>query len=475
MTTNVPAPSWTLTGFIIPSDAAVLEGCRQDINAAFGGNLNPALNTPQGQLATSMAALVANADQTFLYYTTQVDPAFAQGRMQDAIARIYLLERKPALPTTVDCTCSGLTDTVIPGGSMAQDTSGNIYLSAEDATIPDAGVVTVSFYNQTPGPIACPAGTLTQIYRAVTGWDSITNPTDGVIGQNTEGRAAFEERRLASVAGNSRGTIQAVQGAVLAVPDVLDAFCYQNDTASPITYRGAALAAHSIYVAAVGGTDLAVATAIWSKKSPGCAYNGNTTVEVQDTSAGYSPPYPTYDVTFTRPDELTIQFLVILVNNPSVPSDAITQVQNVILNAFAGVDGGPRARIGSTLFASRFYCGVNALGSWVELTSIQITSGDTADCVMTGAIATTVLTVSAISSGALVVGQVLDGVNVAPGTLITAQLTGSPGSTGTYRVSKSQTAASAAIDAYTIDENSVAVEIDQVPVTSAADIFVALT
>ncbi len=474
MSSNVPQPTFGPTGFIVPSAAAILDGVRQDVNQAFGGNLNPALNTPQGQLASSIAALVEDADQTFLYYTNQVDPAYAQGRMQDAIARIYFLERNPALPTTVDCDVVGIAGTVIPSGSLVQDTSGNLYLATNDITIGVSGTVTGSFYNQIPGPTPCPAGTLNEIYRAIPGWDTITNPSDGVIGQDTETRAAFEARREASVALNSRGTIQAIEGAVLSVDDVLDAFSYQNDQSTPLTYRGVTLIPHSIYIAVVGGTDQDVAEAIWSKKSPGCGYNGNTTVTVQDTSNGYTPPYPTYDVTFERPSNLTIQFLISLVNGPQVPADAITQVQDAILEAFSGGDGGPRARIGSTIYASRFYCVVNALGSWVQMLSLKIISGNTPTCTITASIALTTMTVTVVSSATLAVGQVISGLNIAPGTVITAQLTGSAGDVGTYSVSISQTAVSGTADTFIVDQDVVQTDIDQAPVTSAADIFVAI-
>jgi hypothetical protein len=53
----------------------------------------------------------------------------------------------------------------------------------------------------------------------------------------------------------------------------------------------------------------------------------------------------------------------------------------------------------------------------------------------TASIATNVLTVSAIATGTLAVGQVISGVDVTQYTIITAQLTGSAGSTGTYTIS----------------------------------------
>lgn len=65
---------------------------------------------------------------------------------------------------------------------------------------------------------------------------------------------------------------------------------------------------------------------------------------------------------------------------------------------------------------------------------------------VTGAIADTTLTVSAVGSGALYIGQQLSGANVAPGTIITGFGTGT-GGTGTYTVNISQTAASGTITA----------------------------
>lgn len=67
--------------------------------------------------------------------------------------------------------------------------------------------------------------------------------------------------------------------------------------------------------------------------------------------------------------------------------------------------------------------------------------------VLTGSIATTTLTVTAWAGPSIAVGMVLVGANVTAGTTITGFLTGT-GGLGTYVVSVSQTAASAAITAY---------------------------
>ena len=66
--------------------------------------------------------------------------------------------------------------------------------------------------------------------------------------------------------------------------------------------------------------------------------------------------------------------------------------------------------------------------------------------VVTGTIAGTTLTVSAVASGTLAVGQIISGVDVTASTTITALGTGT-GGTGTYTVSASQTVASRTITA----------------------------
>ena len=436
MTSSVPTPTFGLRGFIAPSETAILTGVRADMNSAFGGNLNPGLETPQGQLATSMTAVIGYADDTFCYYTNMVDPAYAMGRMQDAIARIYFLERNPAQPPVVSALCTGLPGVVIPPNAQALANDGNRYVCTDGGIIPGSGSITLTFSCTAVGPIACPAGSLTQIYQAIPGWDSITNPTDGVLGTNVESRSAFEERRAASVALNANGSLPAIQGAVLSVAGVLDAYVTENATNAPVTVLGYTLVANSLYVAAVGGTDADVAQAIWSRKAPGCSYNGNTTVTVYDLNSGYIAPYPSYAVKFERPNSLAVLFAVNIANNALVPSNAATLIQAAIIAAFAGSDGLERARIGSKIYASRFYAPVAALGSWVEIISLLIGSNNVPAAVFTGSIAGTALSVSAVSSGTIAIGQTISGTGVVEGTTIIS------GSGSSWIVSNNQTVGS---------------------------------
>jgi len=471
-TTNVPGPTFGPTGFIAPSEAAILAGVIADIVAAFaaaGFTLNPALDTPQGQLASSMAAIIGNVNDTFVAITNQVDPAYASGRMQDAIARIYFLERNPSQSTVLQVTCVGAVGVVIPVNALIQDGSGNLYACTEAGTIPGGGTITLPFANVIPGPTAVPGADEITIYQAIPGWDTVS-VVSGVLGNNTETRAAFEARRAASVALNSNGALGAILGAVLSVQNVIDAYVTENDQDSPQTIGGVSLAANSVYVAVVGGEAQDIAEAIWSRKAPGCAYNGNTTVTVQDTSPGYSPPYPSYTVKFEIPTGLPTLFAVNLVNSTAVPADATTQIQNAILSAFAGGDGGPRARIGGTLYASRFYAPVAALGAWAQIISLEIGSAANTSATFTGAIAGTALTVSSVT-GTIAIGQsVLDLTgNVLPGTKIVS------GSGTSWVVNQTQTVSSEAMVSALANLFQVGVDIDEVPTLAAGNIAVTLS
>jgi hypothetical protein len=371
--TNVPTISYTSTGIVLPLDSAILNGVLADMTTAFGGNMSQSLSAPQGQLAQSFTAIISDKNADIAEILNQVDPANASGFMQDAIGNIYFMTRIAASGTLVTGLCNGLVGVLIPAGSLVQDTAGNTYASTQSGTIASNGFVSIPFQCTTPGPIGCAIGALSVIVSAVNGWDSVTNPAAGTPGTNVESRAAFELRRQNSVAINALSSTDAIRAAVLSVPNVLQAYVVDNPTNATVNTGSTnyPVAANSVYVAVAGGSAAAVAQAIWSKKSLGCSYNGNTSYTITDTSQGI-PPYPTYTVQWETPNDLAIYFQVNLVNNANLPSNITQLVQNAVLAAFNGTDGGLPAYIGGELFAGRYYPGIGEISSNVQLLSVFI-------------------------------------------------------------------------------------------------------
>jgi len=482
MTTNVPQIQWTATGIVVPSEAAVLAGVQEDFNAAFGGNLNPALNTPQGQLCTSLAAVISNCYALFTQLVNGVDPDLNSGFMQDVIGRIYFLNRMGGTPTVVSCTCVGLAGASIPTGDpthpQAQDTAGNLYYCVQGAVIPVGGSITLSFANVVDGPVPCPASTLTQIYQAVPGWDSISNPGDGVAGTNIETAEAFEFRRENSVAANAHGSADAIYGAVIDLTGVTDAYVYENVTDDPILVGSTlyTLLPHSVYVGVIGGVPQDIANAIWTKKDLGCNMNGNTTETVVDTN--YSFPQPSYTITFNNCAENPVSFslTVNIVNSSALPSTIVADVTAACFAQFNGTNNsGQRVRIGSLFLAAQFYGPVaNCEGPSIPVQVLSIYIGSAFSGHGTLVSGTHVLTVTGYTSGALTPGtELTDATSQIPaGTIVVEQLTGTPGQVGTYLMSKAalSTVSSPEVITGTATGTAAQVGIDQAPVLHAVTV-----
>ena len=409
-TTNVPPIQFTTTGVVIPAESDILAGAQTDIDTAFGGGTNPALNTPQGQIASSESAIIADKNSQIAYICNQIDPQYASGRFQDAIGRFYMMTRQPGTSTQVMCILSGTVGAPIPAGTLAQDTSNNSYSLMAVVTIGSDGTALGLFQNILPGPIPCPDNTLNVVYQAVIGWDAVNNPTlagpmpSAALGRNVETRAEFEYRRQNSVAGNGHGTTMAIYGALFGEPGVTDCYCYDNASGVTVDYGATnyPLAPHSFYAAVVGGADADIANAIWSKKDVGASYSAwpnwpggstvpgdgtVTSVAVTDPS-GYNYPPPSYMVSFVRPASLPILFAVSIVNSSYLPSNIVALIESAIIARFNGTDGRDDStieRIGSMILATRYFVAVAGASTNVQILSVLIgTSTPTLTSVLVG-------------------------------------------------------------------------------------------
>lgn len=371
---NVPALKFTPEGVVVPQAVTIRAGILSDTNQAFGGDLDVVTpSTPQAYLADHLTANITDANAEIAYMVAMVDPATSEGRFQDAIGRIYFFDRNGATASVVTAQCNGQPNTVMPAGQLAEDDSGGIWVSTDAVVFPASGVVDVQFACQTLGPVELGIGEMTKIARLFPGWDAVTNLSPATIGSNVESRRSFEIRRQESVAKNGRGTPPAMRSEVWGVDGVVDVFAYDNftDVVMPYGSTNYPIAAHSIYVAAVGGSAQDIAEAIWRKKDGGCNLNGNTEVTVQDKE-GYSYPYPEYKIKFMRPASTAVKFNVQIASNPLLPANIAELVKDAIADTFTGANGAQRARIGGKIFASNYYAAVSQISDVVSILQIKV-------------------------------------------------------------------------------------------------------
>lgn len=380
MATNVPSLTFTSTGVDIPDEDQILDGYFADLDQSFGGGVNLELTSPQGQLAQSASAIIGNKNDQIAYVANNIDPDRAEGRWQDAIGRIYFIERIAATGTVVVGRCFGLVGTVVPAGSAAQDVNGYIYNTTADVTIDSSGYADAIFQNSTLGPIACPIGELNRIYTAVNGWDSVNNLSAGSEGTNVEGRAEFEARRRASVALNARGTPQAIRASVLDVEGVIDAYVYDNFESSPVTIGSTnyEIPEKTTYICVAGGNQDDIAIAIYESKSLGSNLTGDVEVVVEETD-GYTQPYPSYTMKWQAPVAARTWFQVSVADDPDLPSNTEQLIKDAISSAFSGQDEGERARIGGAIYAGRYFGAAAGVASDLNILEITMAKNVAAD------------------------------------------------------------------------------------------------
>jgi len=389
MASTVPQPTFGPNGLIVPEESDILTAVCNDLNTAFGGTLNldptdsATLATPQGQLASSMAAIIADKNNLLLQYISQVDPQYAQGRMQDAIGNIYGIQRVAATYTMIVCRCYGVIGTLIPDTAQIQDSYGNIYQTNVVQAIGGTGYSDINFYNIVAGAIPYSGGLPPVIYTPVSGWDSVDEPSGSNIflGLDAENQVEFEYRRQYSVSINSRGSGASIYSAVLGSGATLtppnqpsDVLVLENTTNNTVARGGVSLKAHSIYVAVIGGDNNAIAQAIYDKISCGCDTNGSTSVTIYDQN--YEDPKPGQVINFQVATEVPIYFRVVIIGTPTTPSNIQTLVKNAIIGAFIGSDGGAPIHIGCTLYASRYYAPILAVAPGIAIGSIVLGTTD---------------------------------------------------------------------------------------------------
>lgn len=364
------------TGPVAPDTSAVLEAQQNLFQQAFDNKLNTEASTPQGQLMTSLAAIVQDKNSKLLYLANMFNPATSEGMFQDALAKIYFIDRHGAQATTVQVTCTGAAGTVIPGADTSNDPArvaaedGTQYYCTTGGTIPPSGSIVLPFECVQPGAVELDAHDIVSIVQAIPGWDTADNESVGVTGNSVESQQAFETRRYASVAMNSRSMLASVYSRVANLDGVLDILVRQNRGDNPKEDNGVSLKPHSIYVCVLGGADAEIAEAIYNTVSGGCDYNGETSVEYTDPTTG-----AVETILFQRPEEFEFAIEVTIRITSSAPSNVEELIKSNVYADFYGepyINSGTntvhtnesmRVKIGEEVLASRFFCPVISAGA----------------------------------------------------------------------------------------------------------------
>lgn len=368
---TIPPLQITDTGITAPPTNEVIDGVWEMFKKAFGKDINTAMNTPQGQLVTSLAAIITDERNQMINLLNQFDPRYAQGIWQDGLGYIYFMTRKHATHSSVEIVLTGLAGTTIAAGTLFNDVNGNAWQTTQKTIIGNDGCATAHALCTRSGIVEAAPDTITTIPKAISGLDRITNPYAAIAGVNEESRIDFEKRRYASVAINSKNTNASTYGAVADLADVKDVFVIDNPTDETIRVGATnyPVIRNSILVAVIGGDDETIARTILTKAGSGCSFNGNTECVIADTENFPIRP-PTYKVKFLRPALVPVFFQVTVADRDLLSYQDSEAVKEAIIKAFSS--GTAKATIGQPVIASKFICPVAAAISHLSIVSLKI-------------------------------------------------------------------------------------------------------
>ena len=256
--------------------------------SALGSDLDLAPETPQGQLIGVLALVLAEQDEALAAVANGLSITHALGMQLDDLGSLLGIERRHQAQSTVAVTLTGTPDTLIPADSRARTTGGDVFALTAAYAIEAGGSVVATMRAIASGPVAAPAGTLTEIVDLIPGWTGVTNPSAAMVGHDTETDVMYRARFARETARNARSTVDAVIAAVLGVEGVTDVLARENATSAAVTVQGKSIEAHSIYLVVKGGADADVAAAIARSKTGGTATSGEVSVDVPHASGDFN-------------------------------------------------------------------------------------------------------------------------------------------------------------------------------------------
>lgn len=204
-----------------------------------------------------------------------------------------------------------------------------------------------SLVAQNSGPVEGEANTITQILVPKSGWDSVTNPSAAVAGENQETDAELRERFRQSKYVRATNILEALYSDLISLENVEEVQIYENDT-DVVDENG--VPAHSFLPIVLGGDPLAIAESIWENKPLGIRSYGNTNQTIYDSQG-----FP-HQIGFERPNPVETYVSMTLTTDSNFPENGADLIRQALIDYFTANFG-----IGDDVIYSRLYTPINSV------------------------------------------------------------------------------------------------------------------
>ncbi len=322
-------------GVIIPDTADIKITVQNEITEAFKdlGEISLEDATPQGRLID----VETNARSSVITFNAEIanvliNISMSGGSALDAWGANFGIPRNGATASSVPVTVTGVIGTIIPINSEALDVNGVIWKNENEIIIDETGTAAGTFICSQTGPVSIGTGELNTIVASSTtgvdGWETITNTAAATLGADVEADTPYKLRILQSIFSGS-ALFGNYASACYKVDGVRDVFAYDNPYGNERQLDDITIPSHSVYVCVDGGNASDVAYALYTVKSAGAGWVGNTSVNVVD------PVYKsTNPVMFNIPTSVNMTITVNAASILNSNADLQNEIQTVILNYF---------------------------------------------------------------------------------------------------------------------------------------------
>ena len=271
-------------------------------------DVDPALDlgdgTPFGQLIAIFAGKLQSLNDLGQAVYDGIDPNNASGNLLVNLCALSGTRPQVATHSTVVGTLTLGPSTTVHAGAVAAVAGDptNTWVLTSDAVNPETSTQPVNglFQSTLPGIFRAGATTLTVIQTPTIGWTAVSNASDSVDGLAADDDPSLRAKRVKELSGEGTSNVDAIRARILELPDIKQAFVFQNKT--PVGPDANGLPGKSlrgIYWDGAGAPqDTAVlAQLIWDNKPAGIQAFGNLTFEAHDSTGAEQ------DVQFDRADE----------------------------------------------------------------------------------------------------------------------------------------------------------------------------
>jgi uncharacterized phage protein gp47/JayE len=343
------------TGWVSKSAADFAADIEAELRAssAFGPDVDTSGESLLGQLIGVFATRMAEVHEAAGVVYNSRDPRGASFAGLDAVASLTGTTRRAATKGTVTLAVNLNAGVTLPVGSIAHvdGQPSNRWVTTAAATNSGGGAadVAVAAEAETAGAFTANASTITSIATPRTGWNSVTNSADAAPGSAAESDVALRARRERELTAGGTSPLDSIRAALAAVSGVSSVSVDENTSDAYDFARD--LPGHSVRAVVQGGTDAAVARALWAARAAGIETQGSTSVIITD--AGGFPR----SVKLTRPTNVNAYATVRVVYDAATyPGD--DTLKAALANITTGQLAGAPIRTSTLITAALAVAGV---------------------------------------------------------------------------------------------------------------------